>query len=436
MAHLLFDLQTGVSGDMILAALFDLGLDFTAWRERMQGLGLPEIGLHRRKVVKQGLSATAFSVEAPVETRHRRLSDIRRLIEASSLPEQVKGDAMRVFTRLGRAEAEVHGTSIEDVHFHEVGALDSLVDILGACLGFSMLGITSFETTPFPVGFGQVKTAHGIMSEPVPAVVSLTRGFPVRRIDLAGELCTPTGAALVTTFAGPWRPGALFQAERVGYGAGTRDYPDRANVLRLLLGRREAEGRRTWSAEGGAGNADPFPGGEEVYQVECNLDDMPPYLLSHAAARLLKAGCLDVWQEPIVMKKGRSAVKLAALVPAAGLETALRLIARETTAGGMRFHRVERFIAAKASGEIGTRFGAIATKVIDFGSLGRREAPEFDSLRAAAETKGLPLLEVYRESLRALETARPAPGAEASAGPALPPRFRPLRQGSARRIFP
>jgi len=382
---LLFDMQTGASGDMILGALFDLGLDFAAWKRGIDSLGLPGLDLRVERVEKQGLAAARFSVGTPHEHAHRGLADIRAILERGALPARALERALAVFTRLAETEARIHGMPVERVHFHEVGALDAIVDIAGACLGFEMLGISEFYTTPFTFGSGTVKASHGVLAVPVPATVALTEGFPSRRTGLPGELVTPTGAALIATLSRPLPVGFTSVLVKAGYGAGSRDLPGIANVLRLCL----------MSA-----SAAEVPGDASLYQVECNLDNMAPELIGYAAGRLRAAGCKDVWQEPIHMKKDRSAVKLCALADSAALDAALTIIAAETATGGVRWFPVRRLVAEKAMGTVATSFGEVEVKQVTFpGRAASRWTPEYESCRALAVAKGVPLQDVYREAL-------------------------------------
>lgn len=380
-------MQTGAAGDMILGALFDLGLDFPAWKKHIDTLGLIGVEPKRERVSKHGIMATRFQVEIPHEHSHRGLPEIRAIIERSGVPARAKERAVAVFTRLAHAEAAIHGVPVEQVHFHEVGALDAIVDIVGACVGFEMLGVTGFFTTPFTFGTGTVKTQHGILSVPVPATLALSEGFPSRRTDLPGELCTPTGTAIISALAKPIPADFMGTVKKIGYGAGGRDLPGIANVLRICLMERNERNGADASADA-------------VYQVECNLDNMTPELIGYTAERLLAAGCKDVWQEPIFMKKNRSAVKLCALVEKAGLDAALSLIAAETATGGMRYFPVNRLVAEKSSETVDTRFGKVELKKVVFpGKAGPRFSPEFESCRRLAQEASAPLQDVYREAL-------------------------------------
>jgi uncharacterized protein (TIGR00299 family) protein len=382
----LFDMQTGVSGDMILGALFDLGLDFEAWKKHVASLGIAGLSISRERVSKQGLMATHVRIDAPPEHAHRGLPQIRAIIEASAVPARAKTQAVAVFTRLAEAEAGIHGIPVEQVHFHEVGALDAIVDIVGACVGFGMLGVTEFYTTPFTFGSGTVRAQHGTLYGPVPATLALSRGFPSRRTGLPGELCTPTGAAVISALAKPLPADWTGTVTRAGYGAGTRDLPGIANVLRLCL--MEA--------------AAPSASREDMFQVECNLDNMAPELLGYVTEKLLAAGCKDAWQEPILMKKNRAAVKLCALADRRELDAVLSLIAAETATGGVRYFPVRRLVAEKTIETVATRYGEVEVKRTVFPGADAprpRYTPEYESCRRLAEAAAAPLQEVYREAL-------------------------------------
>jgi uncharacterized protein (TIGR00299 family) protein len=424
MPKLLFDMQTGVAGDMILGALFDAGLDFDAWKAGMQGLRLAGVELSIEKVRKHGLMATRFHAHVPDSQHHRGLAEIRSLIEAAELPGAAASRALSVFGRLAEVEAAIHGVPIEAVHFHEVGALDAIVDVVGACLGFEMLGVDGFYTTPFTFGSGTVRTAHGELAVPVPATLALSRGFPSVRTGLRGELCTPTGTALITAFAEPVPPGWAGVLRAEGYGAGSKDLPGMANVLRICLmddvpeagvdapgaGRNAPEAGKEapgpGAAASGAGPGEGGMGEPGLFQVECNLDNMAPELLGYALERLFEAGCKDAWQEPIQMKKNRSAVKLCALVEAPDLDRVLSVVAAETSTGGMRWFPVRRWVARKGSRRVDTPYGSVEMKEATFPGQPPRLTPEYESCRALALQAGAPLQDVYRAALAAAQAGR------------------------------
>jgi pyridinium-3,5-bisthiocarboxylic acid mononucleotide nickel chelatase len=380
---LLFDIQTGVAGDMVLGALFDLGLDFQTWNGQIEKLGFPQSKIVLEKVSKQGILASRFSVQCSHEHIHRGLSAITEIIAEAKLPDPVVKNSIKVFTRLAGVEARIHGVAIEQVHFHEVGAMDAIIDIVGACLGFYMLGITEFFTTPFTFGTGTVQTAHGRMAVPVPATLALSEGFPSRRTDLPGELCTPTGTAIVSALAKPLPADWMGTVVRAGYGAGSRDLPGMANVLRLCL-------------------LDPVSGNSkrDLIQVECNLDNMTAELAGHAMERLFAAGCNDAWQEAIFMKKNRLAIKICALVETPSLEKILGVFASETPTGGMRYFPVRRLVGIKGGDAVDTRFGKVELKRVEFpGYAVARLLPEYESCRKLALLADVPLQEIYREAL-------------------------------------
>lgn len=402
MPKLLFDMHTGASGDMILGALFDLGLGFDAWKAGMRGLLLPGVEVSAEKVRKHGIMATRFRVQVPDGQPHRGLGEIRALLRAAGLPAAAEERALAVFGRLAEVEAGIHGVPVEQVHFHEVGALDALVDVAGACLGFEMLGVDGWYTTPFTFGAGTVRTAHGTLAVPVPATLALSRGFPSVRTGLPGELCTPTGTAIITAFAAPVPPGWVGVLRAEGYGAGTRDLPGTANVLRLCL----MDGPVPGEAGSGAAPGDMREPG--LFQVECNLDNMAPELLGYAVERLFDAGCKDAWQEPIHMKKNRSAVKLCALVEAPDLDRVLSVVAAETSTGGMRWFPVRRWVGDKAVRLVETPFGAVEMKEVRFPGRPARLTPEYESCRALALAAGAPLQDVYRAALAAARAEGPS----------------------------
>ncbi len=384
---LFFDMQSGVSGDMILGALFDLGLDFPAWLGQMRTLPIPAIPIEVKSIVKHGLAARQFIVAAPHEHAHRGLQEITGIINGSRLSKTVRDNAIRVFKRLAEVEAKIHGVEIEKIYFHEVGAVDAIIDIVGACLGFEMLGITEFITSPFPFGKGSVRSAHGLLSEPVPATLALTQGFPSWRTDLPGELCTPTGAALVTTFAKPCPPDWTAVVDRLGYGAGSRDIPNLANVLRICLMQPTPQSHSQLAAT--------------AFQIECNLDNMVPEILAHVVERLLAAGAKDAWQEPIVMKKNGAAVKLCALAELADLQRVLDVFIGETSTGGLRYFPVQRLVAEKGVASVDTPFGSVELKKVLFPGTQARYTPEFESCRALAIQSARPLQEIYRAAIAA-----------------------------------
>jgi pyridinium-3,5-bisthiocarboxylic acid mononucleotide nickel chelatase len=394
MSVLIFDLIHGVSGDMILGALADLGMDLDKWQRALQVSGLPGADIRFAQVNRAGLKATHAIVAEEANPPERHYHELDALLVQAQLPEQVKVQARAVLLRLGQVEAELHAVALDHVHFHEIGALDTLIDIVGACLGFHLLGITVFYTTAFPFGQGTVSMAHGNWPEPVPATAALVKGFPIRFVAEAGEFCTPTGAALVSTLATPLFDSFQGRLLAVGYGAGTRNPPDTPNVLRLC-----------WLAPKGEGQAkEAFQIAHDVleaYEINCNLDNMTAEHLAFLCESLFEAGALDVWQQSIAMKKGRLGVTVSALCAVSDLSKISEVLARESLTGGFRMHRVQRQVARKTALQLTTSVGPLMAKQIEFPSVART-LPEADAVKAVAKSQGKTWFEVYQSGLAAM----------------------------------
>lgn len=370
-----FDASAGASGDMILSALVDAGLPFETLREQLAGLAVDGYELACEPVMRRGVRATKVKVtltEAKQPARH--LKHIVAILDESSLPEPVRDAAKRVFGRLAEAEAKVHGTTVERIHFHEVGAVDAIVDVVGGCLGLHLLGVEQVGCTPLPVSHGWVDCEHGRVPVPSWATQELLKGVPTRALDVEGETLTPTGAAILTTLAEVWTMPPMV-AERTGYGAGTKDFGI-PNVLRLTLG--ETAGQSS-----------------EVVVVEANIDDMNPEWWELAIERIQAAGAVDVSLAPIQMKKNRPALLLRAICDPAKLDAVIDAVVSETTTLGVRFYRAERRCLAREWVDVTTPYGPVKVKV------GRRNqqvlnlAPEYETCRQCAETAGVPLKDVY-----------------------------------------
>lgn len=386
MPDLLFEMNTGVSGDMILGGLFDLGLDFSKWKAQIKKLGLKKVTISKKNVIKNGIKAVSVTINTPLENKPRHLSHIVTMAKQAGFSKEVEKNIIKIFTRLAKAEAKVHDCDIESVHFHEVGADDSIVDIVGACIGFDMLNIDNFLATPLVFGFGEIETSHGLIPVPCPATLELSRRFPSRRKNIESELSTPTGTAIVTTLAKPDNNFGNLTISRIGYGAGSKQFGNTPNVLRLSLLDKQ--------------NSDTIKPDEKLYQIECNLDDMSPEILGFVTNQLLEAGCQDVWQEPIYMKKNRAAVKLCVLSKNESLKEVLSIVARETSTGGLRYYPVNRIIAQKKMGTVKTQFGDIKVKKIKFGHPFKgvtKITPEYEACRQLALKKKIPLHIVYSE---------------------------------------
>ncbi|MBK9515756.1 MAG: nickel pincer cofactor biosynthesis protein LarC [Anaeromyxobacter sp.] len=384
----------GIAGDMFLAAALDAGVDRAALEAALATLGLPGWRLEVTRRSVSGISATHVEVVVTGEQPgSRRRSQILDLIQRSGLSPRARATACALFERVGRAEATVHGVPLEEVHFHEVGAVDSVVDLCGAVVVLELLGWPRVVSAPPELGRGLTRTAHGPMPVPPPAVLELLTGVPIRPGGPPGEAVTPTGAALLAHFAAVG-PLPAHVPLRVGYGAGTVTWPDRPNLLRLTL----AEPAALAAASPGAGPAeDP----EGLYVVETTLDDCPGQLVARAMEVLLELGALDAWAAPITMKKGRPGVLLSALCDGAHRAAAARALLTETTTLGVRWHRVERQVAGREWHEVETGHGPVRVKValLDGREVGAH--PEYEDCLARARAAGVPVREVQAAALAA-----------------------------------
>jgi hypothetical protein len=381
----------GIAGDMFLAAGVDLGLSPEAIAQALSGLKVPGWKLAVSRAVRHAISGTHLDVVLDEREAHphRAYSDIRQLIEeAPTLSPRAKERALAVFRAIGEAEAKVHGVSIDAIHFHEVGAVDSIVDICGAAVVLDLLGDPEVYSAPPPLGSGTIRVAHGNMPIPVPATMELLRDVPVR-FEGVGELTTPTGAALLKVLARMGQPlPPDFIVEKIGYGVGTKDFRDRPNVLRASLGRAEARAEGLWV-------------------VEANLDDSTPQLLGYLIEHLLGTkGALDAWVLPATMKKARPGHVLSVLVDGGAKETVVDTLLRESTTLGVRSYRVERTALERDWVEVETPWGRVRVKRGLRGGVVLNAHPEFEDCRKVAEASGVPLKQVMAAALAALGSGK------------------------------
>ncbi|MCA9242322.1 MAG: nickel pincer cofactor biosynthesis protein LarC [Phycisphaerales bacterium] len=381
-----FDCFSGVAGDMTLAALLDAGCPRDALDDCVRRLNLPGVSLRVERVKRHGISANHVTVEIPDEAKkaHRHLSHIEKIIDAADLPTAVADNAKRVFRRLAEAEAKVHGTTVEKVHFHEVGAVDAIVDVVGACAGLAELRIDRVVCAPIPTGHGTVMCEHGLMPVPAPATAELLVGVPLAACDEPAELTTPTGAALMTTLASSFGPPPSMRLNAIGVGAGTREGKTRANILRIMIGEVAAADGET---------------SDSVVVLESQIDDATGQELAHAAQKLLEAGALDVMLIPAQMKKGRPGSLLTVLAGAENADLLQSMVLRETPTFGVRRSEARRVKLAREIVRVDTRFGPIELKVGQRGDT-RRAWPEYESCAEAARRHEAPLAEVQQEALR------------------------------------
>lgn len=378
------DCASGISGDMTLGALVDAGIDLEALNAGIQTLGLPSVRLVAAPVKKKGFRATQITVEHEPEHKHRHLHHIAAMIDGSALTSRQKELAQRIFRRLAEAEAKVHNSTIEKVHFHEVGAVDSIADIVGAAIGWDLLGAERIVASAVPTGSGFIEIAHGRCSIPAPATAELLTGVPLAESRVQCELTTPTGAAILATLCDAYGPLPAMTIERIGYGAGQKDLEEQANLLRLVVGH---------SHDG--------PGEEVLWVLETNLDDISGELVGHAIGRLWEAGALDVYTTAIQMKKNRPGVTLSALCQAEHVPALEAILFRETTTLGVRRWQVQRRRLRREKHAVETPWGKVEGVVAWLDAASARFSPEFESCRKVADEHRVTLREVYDAAQRA-----------------------------------
>ena len=400
MKTLYFDCFAGAAGDMILGALISLGVGEQELRDGLKKLRLDELSLELSKVDRAGISATRVEVGAPAGTKHRHLRHIEDIINGSDLSENAKERAAAIFRRLAEAEAQVHGVGIEKVHFHEVGAIDAIADVVGACIGFELLGIENFACSRINVGNGFVKMSHGIYPVPPPAVVNLLKGIPVYAAHAEGELFTPTAAAIISTVCSSYGPLPQLTIEASGYGAGSREYDGFPNVLRLIVG-------ETVSAPVGISkdalnlNVEM----DELLLLETNIDDCSPQIVGFALERALEIGALDSWATPVQMKKGRPGMKLSILCPVELGPNLTEMLFRETTTLGVRATTVQRTSLQRTLESVNTRFGTIDVKVARSGPEVVNAMPEYEQVKRAALEHNVPFRELQETVMEEFEAS-------------------------------
>jgi len=386
-----FDCFSGISGDMTLGALVDAGVDAGALQSAIGSLGLPaELTFETTK--RCGFRANYARVIAPPEHAHRHLHHIEALIDKSTLTPRQNELAKRIFRKLGEAEAAVHGTDIQKVHFHEVGAVDSIVDIVGAAVGLDLLGVDRFEASPVPPGRGQIRAAHGLMPLPAPATSQLLRGIPMAESSVMLELTTPTGAAILATVAEAFGPLPAMTIESIGLGAGTRDLPDQANILRLFVGQVALPAAA-----------------DRIWVLETNLDDVPGEFVGYATERLMAAGALDAFVTPIQMKKNRPGVMVTVLCDEAKASALEEVLFRETSTLGVRRYAVGRHKLNRKAAEVDTPFGPVKGKLGWLDGRLPTFSPEYDDCARVAAASGVALREVYSAAHAGFARANPTP---------------------------
>lgn len=382
-----FDCFSGISGDMVLGALVDAGVDLRELESELRKLNLEGWNISAEKVQRKAIRATKVNVETQESHHHRHLSPILKMIDQAALAPRAAERARQIFRRLGEAEAKVHNISIEKVHFHEVGAVDSIIDIVGSAIGFELLGIDTFACSIMDVGSGRVQTEHGLLPVPAPATVELLRDAPTFSSGIEKELVTPTGAAIATTLSTQYAAMPAMTLKAIGYGAGSADLPQQPNVLRLMTGEMIGE-RLGESADAGEHWDAP------IAVIEANLDDMSPQIYGYFAEQALAAGALDIFSTAVQMKKNRPGQLVTLLCEPSNLKPLIDLIFRETTTIGTRTHEVRRQTLARESVPVETPLGTIRMKISRLNGTLLNAAPEYEDCRRIATQKGLPLKQV------------------------------------------
>ena len=370
----------GISGDMFLAALIDLGVDPKMILRELRKLPVDKIAVDIKKVLRHSITATTFKVRLTEAHHHRTFRDIKKIIDESGLSHKVKSLSIAIFELIAKAEGKIHGIKPDKVHFHEIGAMDSIIDIVGAAIAIDSLKVKNVVSSPIALGTGWARTMHGTIPVPAPATLEILKGVPTAVSTAPFELTTPTGAAIVKTLASSFGPMPPMTIEKAGYGAGKKDFKESANLLRAVIG-----------TTGGGAETERL---EKLTVIETNIDDMNPQVAGYLLERLLSSGAVDAFFTPVQMKKGRPGVLLTVLAGDADKEALLEVIFSESTTIGVRAYQVERHCLERVSKKVKTPYGAVTVKVALRAGAAVNIQPEFEDCRTTAEKKGVPLKQV------------------------------------------
>jgi hypothetical protein len=378
------DCSSGISGDMLLGAMLDAGFDARQLLDELKKLSLGFFKLKRTRAARGGVMGTRFEVEVTGDHPHRHLKDIEAIIEPAAIGAGAKEKALKIFRRLAEAEGKIHGKPATEIHFHEVGAMDAIIDIVGACVGVEALEISELVCSPLNVGSGRVEAAHGSLPVPAPATAELLQGIPIYSSGVEGELVTPTGAAIVSTLANSYGPLPPFRIEKIGYGAGAKEFPGHPNVARLFLG------EQLESRKGQPG----LPGDELVSLIEANVDDMNPQIFGHFVDLALAAGALDVTCSHLQMKKNRPGLQITVLTSPEKADALAQLFFEQTTTIGVRIFEARRKVLERQQVEVETPYGKVRMKLASRDGKILNAAPEFEDCQKLAAEKNVPLKQV------------------------------------------
>jgi uncharacterized protein (TIGR00299 family) protein len=381
-----FDCQSGISGDMLLGSLIDLGLDIKKIRKGLKSLDLPEYKINASKTSRSSIAGTKFDVvvKSKIKSHHhsRTFPHIKKIINNSDLPDEVKTNSVDVFKRLGNAEAKVHDTTLNKVHFHEVGAVDSIVDIVGGCQAIHMLGADKIYSSPINTGEGTVTCEHGVFPVPAPATLELLKGIPCYSSGIKKEMATPTGVSMIGHFANKFSSMPHMAIEKIGYGAGGHITKELPNMLRVIVG-----------------STDDC-NDSKISVVETNIDDMNPEFYDHVMDSLFSAGAVDVYITPIIMKKGRPAVKISALVSRDHHAQISNILLKETSTFGTRSYEVDRKVLDRSWKTITSPWGKAKVKIGKMDGKILHISPEYEDCKRIAGEKGVALKTVYEEIMK------------------------------------
>ena len=381
-----FDCFSGISGDMTVGALLDAGLKIETLEKELKKLGLSGYQLEVNKVVKKGISATQFKVKIKEEGVERRFKDILTILEESKLDEEIKKETIKIFFNIAQAESKIHQKDIDKIHFHEIGGLDSIIDITSAVIGIKTLGIEEIHSSALPVGKGFVKCAHGVIPVPAPATLELLKNIPTYSGGIESEMITPTGAAIISTLAKSFGERPLMKIERIGYGAGEKEFTI-PNLLRVSIGEKILKDENL---------KDGYVSDEAVL-IETNIDDMNPEFYDYIMDQLFSQGALDVFLTPIQMKKNRPAHMLSIIVYEQNLKEILEVLFSESTTLGVRIREIKRLRLGQQNFIAETKYGKIRVKVGIFKGEIKNIAPEYEDCKKIAKQHQVPLKEIYEE---------------------------------------
>lgn len=375
---LYFDCFSGISGDMILGALLDLGLDPEIWKRELKKLPLDGYEIRISKKMKGFLQGTDVEIISYDKKSHRHLSDLLEIIEKSSVSEKVKELTKKVFIKIAEVESKIHNEPIEEVHFHEIGAIDTIIDVVGSLIALELLKIEEIYSSPLPLGEGFIESSHGIIPIPAPATVELLKGIPVYSNGIKGELVTPTGASIISTLTQNFGPIPYMKIYKIGYGAGKRDLPI-PNLLRVFMGEKIINVKE-----------------DKNLVIEANIDDMNPQIYGYLMEKLFERGALDVTLTPIFMKKGRPGILLTVLLEPWKEQEITEILFKETSTIGVRKYFVDKIMMDREIREVDTSWGKVKVKISRYGSF-EKISPEYEDCKKIAEKEGIPLINVIKE---------------------------------------